>query len=168
MPGSRSIPPQLKAASRADDGFSVALAVAEPKAWASEALDAVRHRKPGHGPSARPGGNGATIDLALATAIKRWLDLYCDTAGRGRTPGREQALRRAADVATSPVEATGLYSLAFAGWCWREVEREGGAGPAGARGFDAICALLRVGDLPEESRRAAFAFGASLHEPETA
>jgi len=167
MPGAVSIPAPLKAASRGDDGSFMAPAV-ELRMWASEALDAVRHRKPGRGPSERPSGTGATIDLGLATAIKRWLDLYCDAAGPARTPERERAFRGAATAATSPAEASGLYSLAFAGWCWREVEPGGVDGRSADRGFEAICALLRLGDLPPESRRAAFAHGVAVHESETA
>ena len=168
MPGARSIPAPLKAASRADDASPVALAVDELKVWASEALDAVRNRKPGRGSSARSVGTGATIDLGLATTIKRWLDLYCDPAGPARAPERERALLGAAAGATSPAEASGLYSLAFAGWCWRAVETRGVDGPSSERGFEAICALLRLSDLPAENRRTAFAYGVALHESETA
>lgn len=167
MPGARSIPAPFKAASRADDGSLMALAVDELRVWASEALDAVRHRKPGRGPSDRPSGTGAAIDLGLATAIKRWLDLYCD-AGSACTPERERAFLGAAAAAASPADASGLYSLAFAGWCWREVEPCGVDGPSAARGFEAICALLRLSDLPSESRRAAFEHGVAFHESETA
>jgi hypothetical protein len=167
MPGVPSIPAPLKPACRADDGSSVALAVEELKVWASEAFDAVRHRKAGRGPVGGPSGTGATIDLGLATTIKRWLDLYCDAASPARTPERERALLSAADAASSPAEATGLYSLAFAGWCWREVETSGADGPSADRGFEAICALLRVRDLHPESRRAAFACGVALHKSET-
>lgn len=168
MPGACSIPAPLKAASRGDDGSFMAPAVEELRVWASEAVDAVRHRKPGRRPSDRPSGAGATIDLGLATAIKRWLDLYCDAAGPARTPERERGFLCAAADARSPVEASGLYSLAFAGWCWREVEPDGVDGPPADRGFEAICALLRLGDLPSESRRAAFEHGVALRESETA
>ena len=145
----------------------MALAVEELKVWASEALDAVRHRKPGRGAGAPDSGEKARIDLGLATTIKRWLDLYCDAAGPARTPERERAFLGAAAAATSPAEASGLYSLAFAGWCWREVDTHGVDGPSAQRGFEAICALLRLGDLPAESRRTAFAYGVALHESET-
>jgi hypothetical protein len=143
----------------------VVAAVEELRAWAAEAVDAVRHRKARR---PRPGeeGSDVAIGLELATTIKRWLDLY-GAGGRGaRTPTRDQALRGAIDGARSPSEAAALYSLAFAGWCWREVGGGGiGTAEVGA-GFESICSLLRLGDLTRERRWAAFAHGLALHDSE--
>jgi hypothetical protein len=168
MPGVRSIPARLKPRPGRDDASGmVVLAVEELRAWAAEALDAVRQRKPRRGGRRLPGGD-APFSPELAATIKRWLDLYGDPSSTARTPERERALRDAAEAARSPSEAGGLYSLAFAGWCWREVQPPQPDAAFAERGFESVCALLRVRDLPYEWRRAAFEYGVALHESETA
>ena len=155
MPGAPSIPVPLKAASGADDGLRMTLAVEELKVWASEALDAVRHRKPGRGLGRVHAGTGMAIDLGLATTIKRWLDLYCDAASpaaRRSASAPCSCAAEARDLAgrgDGPVQPR-LRRLVLA----RGRDRAGSTVRPPSAAFEAICALLRLRDLPPESRRA--------------
>jgi hypothetical protein len=71
----------------------------------------------------------------LSDTYSRWLVLFSDDKSSARTPGRAKllggaplALGYGSDGRADP--ALGLWRLAFAGWCWREVER---SDPAGLR-----------------------------------
>jgi hypothetical protein len=84
-------------------------------------LDAIRERDSGvaFNPAVE------TFVQAVADVHSRWLVLYTDDASPVRTPARRTLLYGAARALgrnEADADVPALFGLAFAGWCWREVE----------------------------------------------
>ena len=104
-------------------------------------LDALRHRHdPRHQPEHRPGAD--TLVQAIHDTYSRWLVLYTDVHSPVRTTRRSELLSGApATLGHRTIDnpqALALWQLAFAGWCWRNVERGGDTSSLREAALDAL------------------------------
>jgi hypothetical protein len=94
-----------------------------------QAADAVRELRSAH--TRKTALNGSSADMfrtELADTVARWLVLFTDAKSAFRTETRSRLLGGApVALGHSPEgrepESLALWRLAWAGWCWREVER---------------------------------------------
>lgn len=122
----------------------------------------------------RPRVSGPPPPTGFDATLRRWLPLVAD-AHRGLEGHDPNLLRRAlVGLGRAPTDASeagrAIIRLAFAGWCWRQAERElpGGVHPSEA------AASLEVGfghalvpaptPLPPRDARRAFAYGIALYD----
>jgi hypothetical protein len=122
-------------------------------------LDALRHA----GVASRDALDGSTAEpfkRALADTYSRWFVLFTDSKAQVRTPRRAQLLGGAPVALGHRLDdrsavALGLWRLAFAGWCWREVER-GEPDRVREAALDAVHVATLTGALePDLTARAA-------------
>jgi hypothetical protein len=108
----------------------------------------------------------------------RWYALFTDNRHPARTdPRAKQLAEGVSRLSRQPEplspEWSSLFRLAFAGWCWREVEGTGPADEAQRQGFlnRAFRTVhLRLGipaDVPQERCRSSFLHGIAVHDAET-
>ena len=122
-------------------------------------IDAIRSARE-HRPALRPSPEVEDFTQRLADTRSRWLVLYSDDRNAVRTDERGRLLA-GAPQALGYTELAGpalaLWWLAFAGWCWREVEHDNPTLPRDAA-LDALHAARVRGELePELSIQAAHA-----------
>lgn len=104
-------------------------------------LDALRHgresrRRPEHDPSVE------AFVQAIADTYSRWVVLYTDVRSPVRTTRRSELLSGAPAAlghrSMDNPQALALWQLAFAGWCWRNAERDGNTSALREAALDAL------------------------------